>query len=363
MRKVIYILFLLAFTTPLFIKSFAHAAELFRKDLPVEIEADQLSYDKVGNKYTAVGSVVLSQQGFTLYADRVELDMTTRYAHASGNLRAIDEGGNVATAAKLEILIDERIGFLLDGTLFFKQENIYVKSAEIQKIGPESYTALESSYTACDCEEGEKPFWSFRSKDSKVTMGEYYTGRGVTFRIKDRPILYTPYIRIPVDRKRQTGFLMPETGFSDLRGFKFRLPLYLAIADNIDATLYFDMETERGSGEGVEFRALWDSTSETYLNLAHFREDDMERVRTFRSDSLNLSRPMTADEERWRVELYQRLDFGNGFVFRADIDEVSDDEYFIDFSVEDQQRSLDYLESNVSITKNWRRFSLRAEAM
>ena len=41
--------------------------------------------------------------------------------------------------------------------------------------------------------------------------------RGVTFRVKDVPVLYVPYFVFPANTQRQSGFLLPRVGYSNRR--------------------------------------------------------------------------------------------------------------------------------------------------
>ena len=60
----------------------------------------------------------------------------------------------------------------------------------------------------------------------------------IVFEIKGMPILYLPYLKIPVKSKRQSGFLMPNimTGNST-NGVVYTQPVYFSFSDSADATL------------------------------------------------------------------------------------------------------------------------------
>lgn len=337
-------------------------APRFNKGLPVNIEADSLSYDKASDTYVATGSVVILHEGSRLTADRVELDMKSRKAIAEGHVKGTDEGGSLITGEKIAVDIDARTGLLTKGRIFFKDENVHFSSDLIKKTGPESYEAEDSVYTTCDCEEGEAPAWSFTAAKSRVTIGDFFTGRDVFFRIKDVPVLYTPYVSAPVRRERQTGFLMPEAGHSELRGVKFNPSFFWAISESKDATFSLDIETARGFGESVEFRSWWTPASYTGLTLSHFKERDIDRVRDFRDSIDNLSRPMTATSDRWLVDFFHRTDTQSGLTLLADVNVVSDDEYFIDFSGDNFDRTLPSLESRLALSKRWDRLFLMVDA-
>ncbi|MCQ5167731.1 putative LPS assembly protein LptD, partial [Roseburia hominis] len=80
----------------------------------------------------------------------------------------------------------------------------------------------------------------------------------VTLRVKDIPILYTPYIYFPIDDRRQSGFLPPTIGTSTDTGFTLVTPYYFNLAPNYDATLYPRYMSKRGMlVEGEFLHSTW----------------------------------------------------------------------------------------------------------
>ncbi len=337
------------------------SGEFFKKDIPVEVYADHLRYDKNTKTYFAGGNVVIVQGENSIRADRVVLDMAAGIATATGDVRAVDEGGNTLRAEVLQLHIDEKTIVVVKGRLFFKEPNVHLNADLIRKTGPQSYDSKKSTFTTCDCTEDQSPPWSFYLSTSKVTVGEYLTGRNAFFNIKGVPVLYSPYIRVPVKRKRQSGFLPPKPGYSRLRGFKLDNSFFWAISKSTDATFYLDVETRRGLGEGLEYRYIRKRASYGELFVYHFKEKDIDRVRRFRKDVANLSRPQTAGDDRWQIKYSHRETLPLGVSFKADINVVSDDEYFIDFGKNPTERAYESLESTVSFTKSWPLYSLVVE--
>jgi len=332
-----------------------------KKKAPVELSADFLSYDEATDTYFARGNVVAVQDGTTLKADTVVADMASGIATASGHVEVVDEGGDVVRGESLVFNIKTENAVLAKGRIFFQKQGILITGDALRKTGPQTYEAENVSFTTCECEKGESPAWRFGASSGKVTVGQYLTGRDAYFYIKDVPVLYTPYISLPVRRERQTGFLSPQLGYSQLRGFVFDDAFYWAISDSTDATFYLDEETTRGIGGAAEYRYFRtrNSYGEFYFN--YFKENDIDRVRSFRS-SLNVTRPLNANDDRWQLKLTHTEDFGNGLVFKANINQVSDNEYFIDFGKNMNELALGSTESNISLSKSWSSYSLVAEA-
>ena len=328
------------------------------KKEPIEITADSLIYDKSSDTYYAEGNVTVVQGNSSVRADKMTVDMDASHATAIGNVEAHFEQGNTLKGDSLELDIDTKVGVVINGRLFFKKGNVHVTGEEIRKTGDESYSAHKGFFTTCDCEPGQSPAWGFYSSDADVTFGEYLTAWNSLFYVKAAPVFYFPYLVFPVKRERQTGFLSPEVGYSKLRGFKFDNSFFWAISDSTDATFYFDIESSRGIGEGIEYRYALTKTTEGQFYFYHFKEKDIDRVREFRKRSDNLSRPKTADDDRWFLEYKHTGLLPYNIGLKVDIKKVSDDEYFIDFGKDTNKRSLESLESNISITKTWSKFNL-----
>src|SRR3989304_5701270 len=330
----------------------------FKKDQPIEITADFLTYEKAKDTYYAEGNVIAVSGKTSIRADRMTVDMAASNATAIGNVEVIDEDGNTLKGDSLELNIDTKVGVAINGRLFFKRENVHVKGEEIKKTGEVSYSAHNGLFTTCDCEEGESPAWGFYSTNADITFGEYLTSWNTLFYIKDVPVFYFPYLRFPVKHERETGFLSPKVGFSRLRGFKFDNSFFWAISDSTDATFYLDIETRRGLGKGIEYRYVLSKSSDGELYFYHFKEKDIDRVREFRKGSNNLSRPKTAEDDRSLLKYRHNGFLPYDVIFKANVNRVSDDEYFIDFGKDVMERSLDSLESNISMTKTWDKFNL-----
>ncbi len=332
----------------------------FKKKAPVELSADYLRYDEASDTYFASGNVVAVQAGMTLKADSVVADMASGVATASGNVQVIDEGGDIVRGDNLVFNIKTEDAVLAKARISFKKQGLLITGDTIRKTGPQTYEAKNITFTTCECKEGASPAWSFRASSAKVTVGQYLTGWNAFFYIKGVPVLYSPYISLPVRRERQTGFLSPQFGYSRLRGFAFKDAFFWAISDNTDSTFYLDEETNRGTGGATQYRYIRTrkSLGEVYFN--YFREKDINRVRSFRS-SLNITRPLNATNDRWQFKLDHTEDFGGGLIFRANIDQVSDNEYFIDFGKDANESALGSTESDLSLSKRWTSYSLVAQ--
>src|SRR5690606_22130042 len=177
---------------------------------------------------------------------------------------------------------------------------------------------VNATFTTCDPErEGfdvESNFWSISA--GSVTLN-HVTDRGsarnVVLRIKDVPVLYTPYLSFPLSDKRKSGFLTPGFGTSSQSGFESRTPYYWNIAPNMDATLTPRVLSERGVMAMGQYRYLF-RRAHGELNVAYLPNDDRH-----------------GGEDRSAIGFLHEQSFRRGSLYLT-YNRVSDREYIEDFS-------------------------------
>ena len=333
----------------------------FSGEEPVEITADYLSFDRKADTYYANGHVIVTQGGVTMKTEGVIMNMAAGKARTAGRTVIYDQQGDTLEGRDLWIDLRKNRAVIAEGRLYFNKDNVHIEGDPLKKTGKNSYEGKNVTFSTCDCPRGGGArAWSFSAKEADLQVGGYLTARHAFFRVKDYPVLYTPYFRVGVKRRRQTGFLVPTPGYSELRGLVLDNAFFWAISRSQDATFYLDIETARGFGGGVEYRYIRSTSSYGTFYFYNFAENDMQRVREFRKGKDNLSRPPSASNSRWQLKFDHTEILSRGFNIKAHINVVSDDEYFLDFGSSDE-RSIESVESNVSVSKNWSVYSLVAQ--
>nr|BFE93613.1 hypothetical protein GCM10020185_41490 [Pseudomonas brassicacearum subsp. brassicacearum] len=148
---------------------------------------------------------------------------------------------------------------------------LYAKRAENAII-----RLKDGTYTTC---EPNSNAWTL--KGNNITLNPatgFGTATNVTLRVKDIPVLYTPYIYFPIDDRRQSGFLPPTIGSGSDTGFLLVTPYYFNLAPNYDATLYPRYMSKRGMLMEGEFRYLTKS-SEGQFGAAYLNDEEDERAK------------------------------------------------------------------------------------
>ena len=217
----------------------------------------------------------------------------------------------------------------------------------VHKLSEERFTILDAQFTACEVEDGETPDWSFRAKKVHVNASGYAKTRGVSFRAKNVPLVYLPYMLWPVKTSRVSGFLMPKPGFSTRRGPSLGIAYFWAINRSYDATLNVDLYGGAPAGAESAFseRPFWGAGTEFRYRPSEGTEgifdgyviDDTER-----------------GEKRWRMRWnHQSQQLPGGFRGVVRFEDVSDFDFFRDFERRVDRNSRRQLYSTAFMTRNW----------
>jgi LPS-assembly protein len=327
----------------------------------VNLKADAMYYDQKTNLYTAEGSVVVEQEGSVLKADKITIDTVTQDAQAIGNV-SLQEAENVLTCERLTVNLDTKVGTVAEATLFVKENNYHIKGRSFQKLGENSYKVLNGTVTTCD---GTRPDWKITGGEIDVTLEKYATIKNSTFQILNVPIMYFPYFMYPVKTKRQSGMLIPEISHSSSDGLKIDNSFFWAISDSTDATFFVDYATERGVGEGTEYRYVLSPQSKGKL-YQYYTEERSEYFDDEYDD------PLDRDRKRGIVDFEGEHYFNETSYAKAKGTWLSDREMYKDYGGEIGRsksewdsvsiRTREKSESLLFYTKNWSSYSLTANA-
>jgi len=317
---------------------------------PWRLRADSVSFDQATNTYVAEGRVEIWQEKQKLTANRVVVNATTKEAEATGNVTLV-QGVDTLKSERMAVDLNTGLGIVVEGTLFLKNQNYYLRGEEIERVGENTYRVKRGSFTTCN---GDWPAWRFTGNEALITLEEYADLWGATFQVKNLPILYSPYLFFPVKAERQSGFLFPLIGFSNVAGAKLQLSYFWAIARNMDATLYLDLATQKGIGEGLEYRYIRKENSSGSLYAYHILESEEYRKK--------YTDPLDRKPDRWQVDFRHEEYIDPTFFAKTRLRAFSDREYFVDYGTTYGTQSAEQAYSFLSLTKNWERYSFYGEA-
>lgn len=265
----------------------------------VVIEADWLSYDVEQKLIKARGNVKIVGKEDTLMADGARVDMNTE------------------------------TGSFTDAVIIRKEDKLHLEGKTIEKTGLNTYHVVDGWAVTCKVENGKTPPWSIASADTKVTEGGYAVMKHATFNIKGVPVLYSPYMIVPVKNTRQSGLLLPEMYHSSTGGFGANTPFFWNISDSMDVTIFPEFYTERGLMPGAEFRYVLDETSRGTLTASYL--DDSLSDGDFTSSYYQDTDFTHTNSDRYWIRGKADQDIAD-WQTRLDIDIVSDRDYLTEFN-------------------------------
>jgi LPS-assembly protein len=217
--------------------------------------------------------VQIVQEDAVITADEITYDETTSDVVAKGNVFYHDTDTSME-AQKAELNFKGKTGKLFDANIFSSKDNYHLSGKEIEKRGENSYYSPSAVFTTCDA---PIPAWCFKGRNIDAVTGERLQAKDASFRIKNVPVLYTPYLWAPILKTRQTGLLMPAISQSESRGFGLNIPFFWAISENRDATFVLDSYSKRGIGAGMEYRFIEPGGVKGYGWAYYIRDKELKK--------------------------------------------------------------------------------------
>ncbi|MDR3204490.1 MAG: LPS assembly protein LptD [Deltaproteobacteria bacterium] len=217
---------------------------------PIIIESDEMREDQGSKRLFFLGSVVLIKGEEQVTGDRALWDDATGSAEVSGHV-TIKTPDFSATAARAAVNLDLKLAKIYDGKAFFPENHFYVDGQVIERQGPETVYVSQAAFTSCD---GPDPSWSIKATNLMINRGGVATATNTRFYNKYFPMIYFPWFAAPINRDRQTGFLVPTVGNSTRDGFYASLPFFLELAEDYDLTVLPVYRADRGLSMTLEAR-------------------------------------------------------------------------------------------------------------
>ncbi|KPC45455.1 LPS-assembly protein LptD Precursor [Pseudomonas amygdali pv. morsprunorum] len=327
------------------------------KDAPMFVGAKASRYEQEAQVATLAGDVVLRQGSMQVQAQEAALHQAENRGELNGDVRLRDNGALIV-GDKAELQLDTGEARVDNAEYVLHKSNIrgnalYAKRAENAII-----RLKDGTYTSC---EPNSNAWTL--KGNNITLNPatgFGTATNVTLRVKDIPVLYTPYIYFPIDDRRQSGFLPPTIAAGGDNGFTLVTPYYFNLAPNYDATLYPRYMADRGLLMEGEFRYLTKG-SEGQFGGAYLNDENDDRK--LQSDY---------DKTRWMINWQHKGGLDTRWLTQVDYTDISDPYYFQDLETDqigvkrtdflNQQGSLTYRGDSYSAVFNAQAYKLATVA-
>lgn len=222
------------------------------------LEADELLYDDAANTVTAVGTVQLFYDGYTVNADQVIYDRGRSRVLASGNVVLVEPSGNVLRASSADLSDTLADGFVDALEVETTERSFFTARTAVRESA--TRTRFEDgTYTACsECEEDpEKPrAWMMHADEIIYDEDDqmvYY--RNVRLDFFGIPLAWVPFFaHADPTVTRKSGFLQPNFVIDSELGGSLSTPYFFALAPHYDLTITPTVHTAQGLHLNGEWR-------------------------------------------------------------------------------------------------------------
>jgi LPS-assembly protein len=222
------------------------------------------------NTIECTGNVYVRRPSEILTADYVLIDLKTDDLFAKGNV-VYFTGTSVIYGDSVEYNFKTETGVIKEGRI--ANDKYELLGEYIEKYSDDEFFLQDAEYTTCrDCPAS----WRLAAKSVDFTVEGYALLGNVYIKVNEAPSLYLPGIVIPVKTQRQSGLLFPRFGTSQLNGFMFMQPLFIALSRSTDATLGYGFYSERGRKITGEFRFVGSDRTHGQLNLYTIKDKKFE---------------------------------------------------------------------------------------
>jgi LPS-assembly protein len=299
----------------------------------ISADSDQTEYDPKTDTATFTGHVVVRQGEREIKADEIQIQ----------NKRTVKALGGIDYTDPIVHILGSGGDYSATGGANFKDAQFQLLqrsargAAQTMSLTPEGILNLRDvTFTTCPANDES---WKLKATDIKLdTAKKEGEARDAKINFMGVPILYLPYVTFPLGDERKSGFLFPTLGSSSRGGVMLSVPYYWNIAPNMDFTAEPIGYSRRGIDLGGDFRYL-EARSKGEL-LWHYLPDD----------------PVFGGS-RSDVRLRNSADLADNLRFVIDAENVSDPQYFQDFSQGPEGTSTAFVERRATFSyrdDHWR---------
>ena len=238
-------------------------------EVPVDVQADQLTYDSAKGVVLLEGHVIADRAGARLRAARGRLDRSKGELVLEGGVVAA-QGNQIVVADRAVIDLRSRAADLEGAVLYVKDgapDLVKLDDAKLAKgLGRNSLTARARRVeqgaggvltlhdvvaTPCDC--AAQPDYELLAASARVA-DDRAALRDVHLRLLGVTLPLFP-VTLPL-LDRQSGLLAPQLSFAQVTGFRVAQPIFLVLDRSWDLTLTPGLYSGALDGSGAGVRSL-----------------------------------------------------------------------------------------------------------
>ncbi|MBB3230329.1 LPS-assembly protein LptD [Halomonas stenophila] len=297
----------------------------------VASEADSGQYGADGETLLS-GEVVLRRADTQLEAPRVRLPASRERVFAEGPV-ALRDRNLLVRGAAAEFSLESDDASIDTAHYVAHEQRLRGDAVRLARVAEDRYRLTEASFTTC---EPGSDLWRLVGNDILLDRRRGYgTATHARLEVGKVPVFYWPWVRFPLDDRRQTGFLWPTLGFSG-DSVDYAQPFYWNIAPNQDATLTPRWISNRGWLLGAEYRYLFPSDAGT-LEGAYIADDRQA------GEEASAGSELENGDARWYIDARHAGRFDPRTRYRLRYGAASDGAYFDDFGLTFGEQDTDSL--------------------
>ena len=293
------------------------------------------------------GEVRIRRADTLIKAQQLEYFQPTDQAKASGEVTLI-KGSNLFKGSLLDLQLEAMNGYMLDPVFLFAKGNGQGNAQRIEFIDDKNTVASKVVYSSCKRNPGPDwlPDWFMKADQMAFSQDDNQaTAKNAQLIFHGMPLLAAPQMSIPLNGERRSGFLAPTFFVDNLGGLEMSLPYYVNLAPNRDYTLTTTPMTQRGVMFSNEFRYLESlDPNKPFAGTAVFEFMPADELRKSSRWGMSVQHNGWADEK-------------NALTFMMDINLVSDNNYWSDFTnvsnTSNNKLIQRVLSSTVTVAKAW----------
>ena len=293
-------------------------------DTPIEVDAEQLDYDKINGRITAAGNVVIVCGSDELRAGRVLVNVNSGDTYAIGNV-LLRRGSQEVKADKMHYNFRTRVCSLdapvVDASPFRALADTVTRSAE------NVFVLNNAKVTTCIYKHPHSHY-HIRARKIKVEPGKNMKALGAVWFFGPIPCFYIPYWYQRLDE---------QSGFRLYPGYRSRWGAYLLgsyrqrLSSFLRAEHHVDYRTERGIAVGEDLR--W-NIADGFGDVSLYMLDDQMPVQ----DDGALDAEDT-ESERYRIRIRHNQPIGDRTQMLLQANYLSDPLILHDFFDREFRRS------------------------
>jgi LPS-assembly protein len=304
----------------------------------ISVSSDEATLGADGNA-TLRGNVEAHQGDRQIRADQIEYDSRSGSMRSDGRIDYQDPLVHVAGAAGS---YSAASGAEFRDAQFNLRQRSARGTAQDLAVTPAGQVQLKGvTFTTCPKSDES---WHIKANSIVLdTHDKIGTGRDARVDFMGVPLLYLPWLSFPLSSERKSGFLFPTIGNTAINGVQLSTPYYWNIAPNMDFTFEPTVYSKAGIDLGGDFRQMTES-QRGELDWNYLPNDPAYGA------------------SRSRVRLTELADLPWDWRLDVSAENVSDRQYFEDFSNGPEGASTAFLERRATFAYRSEHWSIDAEA-